>query len=226
MFHPLDFPVWSALSGRQARFAMGPGPALRYDPAVNVFVAVADRSPESLAALSEVIRAHGDAALIEEEGPPEVTGVITVSVALGVQMVEVNPSGPAPADFSFVDLTSQDAPQMLALAEANRPGPFFLRTPELGGFVGVKAGGRLIAMAGERMRPEGFTEVSGVCTDPDARGRGLAANLTKVVAGRIRARGETPFLHAYASNTGAISLYESLGFKLRREVLMSRLAPA
>ena len=80
--------------------------------------------------------------------------------------------------------------------------------------MGVKEGGRLIAMAGERMKPQGYTEVSGVCTDPNHRGRGYAGALMRVVANRILARGETPFLHSYAHNTGAIGLYSSLGFKV------------
>ena len=88
----------------------------------------------------------------------------------------------------------------------------------------MKIDGRLVAMAGERMKPDGFTEVSGVCTHPDHRGRGYAGALMRLVAGRILDRGETAFLHAYASNTGAIALYESLGFGLRRQVLMTRLA--
>jgi predicted GNAT family acetyltransferase len=89
----------------------------------------------------------------------------------------------------------------------------------------VKEGGRLVAMAGERMRVEGHTEVSGVCTHPDVRGRGLAAALSRVVADRIRARGETPFLHAFADNAAAIGLYEQLGFVLRRRLVMTALAP-
>ena len=89
---------------------------------------------------------------------------------------------------------------MLALATLTRPGPFFARTHQLGAFIGVKQDGRLVAMAGERMQPTGFTEVSGVCTHPDPRGRGYAGGLMRQVAARILARGETPFLHAYADN--------------------------
>ncbi|HVK42142.1 MAG TPA: GNAT family N-acetyltransferase, partial [Phenylobacterium sp.] len=116
-----------------------------------------------------------------------------------------------------------DAPQMLALATLTAPGPFFARTHQLGRFVGVKAGGQLVAMAGERMRPPGHTEVSGVCTHPDHRGRGYAAGLMLEVAARIRARGEIPFLHSYAHNTGAIALYQALGFDFRRELIMTTL---
>jgi predicted GNAT family acetyltransferase len=110
---------------------------------------------------------------------------------------------------------------MFDLATLTKPGPYFARTHRLGDFVGVKQDGRLIAMAGERMKPDGFTEVSGVCTHPDARGRGYAGALMRVVVAKILARGETPFLHVYAANTGAIGLYETLGFALRREVTMT-----
>jgi predicted GNAT family acetyltransferase len=127
--------------------------------------------------------------------------------------------------FEIVPLGEDDAPQMFDLATLTKPGPYFARTHRLGDFVGVKRDGRLIAMAGERMKPDGFTEVSGVCTHPDARGRGYAGALMRVVVTRILARGETPFLHAYAANTGAIGLYETLGFALRREVTMTVLAP-
>ena len=76
-------------------------------------------------------------------------------------------------------------------------------------------------MAGERMKPPGFTEVSGVCTHPDFRGRGYAEALSRLVAGRILERGETPFLHAYAHNAGAINLYRRLGFTLRSQMQMT-----
>jgi predicted GNAT family acetyltransferase len=120
---------------------------------------------------------------------------------------------------------------MLALANLTKPGPFFERTHRLGDFIGVKVpdgkgGRRLAAMAGERMRLPGFTEVSGICTHPDYRGHGYAGGLSRIVAGRILARGETPFLHAYAHNTAATGLYETLGFSLRRQMHMRVLTRA
>ena len=123
-------------------------------------------------------------------------------------------------------LGDADAPEMLALATLTEPGPFFVKTHQLGRFVGIRQDGRLVAMAGERMQPDGFTEVSGVCTHPDHRGRGYAAALMGEVARGILARGDTPFLHAYASNQAAIALYERLGFQHRREILMTRLTAA
>lgn len=224
--HPLDRPAWSALTGRQAHLAIVSGGARRYDPAYGVFAGLGDKSAASLSGLGALVAAHGDVALLEADPATEAPGVAVASQDLGVQMTaERLTAAPAPG-FAMVPLTDADGPQMLALATLTRPGPFFERTHQLGDFFGVKADGRLVAMAGERMKPDGFTEVSGVCTHPDHRGRGYAGALMRLVAGRILDRGETPFLHAYASNRGAIALYQTLGFTLRREVLMTRLTRA
>jgi len=224
--HPLDRAVWSALAGRQSHLARVHGGARRYDPAYGVFAAVEDASDANLASLGSLVAAHGDLALLEIEPPAQAPGVAVVSQDLGVQMTaERLTDGPAP-DFEMVALTDADAPEMLALATLTEPGPFFERTHQLGDFFGVKVAGRLVAMAGERMKPAGFTEVSGVCTHPDHRGRGYASALMRQVARRILHRGETPFLHAYASNHGAVALYETLGFRVRRELSMTRLTRA
>lgn len=225
MAHPLDRPVWSTLSTRQRDLALGDDRALRFDPRYNVFGAAADGSPENLAALGELIPADGTLWVVEAQPFTPPPGVTVVKAAVCAQMVAERPR-PGDADFAYEDLTEADAPQMLALATLTEPGPFFEATHRLGAFVGIKQDGRLVAMAGERMRPEGYTEVSGVCTHPDHRGQGHAGRLMQVVAGRIVGRGETPFLHSYASNTGAIRLYESLGFAIRREVTASVLGRA
>jgi predicted GNAT family acetyltransferase len=91
----------------------------------------------------------------------------------------------------------------------------------MGSYLGIRRGGTLVAMAGERLHPSGWTEISAVCTDAAWRGRGLASRLVRAVAVGIRARGETPFLHAVASNVNAIELYEELGFRLRRSTVFS-----
>ncbi len=223
--HPLDRPVWSALTTRQARFAWGNARALRIDPEIGLFAALADHAPESLAALAALAPDEGVIGLVEPETPPVPDGMALVSSALCHQMV-ANAISARPADFAIVALGDADAPEMLALATLTKPGPFFARTHALGDFVGAKVDGRLVAMAGERMKPIGFTEVSGVCTHPDHRGKGYAAALMAHVATRILARGETPFLHSYSDNVGAIALYERMGFVLRRQIRLTLLARA
>lgn len=138
--------------------------------------------------------------------------------AKGVQMVATHPIRAETEEEDILTLGDADAPEMLALAKLTEPGPFLARTHHMGAFIGIRIGGRLAAMAGERMRMPGYTEVSGVCTHPDFRGRGLARRLSAVVAANIEARGEQPFLHAWKTNLPAISLDEQLGFRLRTEV--------
>lgn len=223
--HPLDRPVWNTLTGRQSHLALGDARAVRLAPDYGLFAAAADGSAESLAALTALVPAKGAVATVGVAEPTSGEG-IEIERHIIWQMVyeQLTEDRATPPAFDIAPLTDADALQMFTLARLTQPGPFFERTHQLGDFVGVKdAAGKLLAMAGECMKPPGFTEVSGVCTHPNHRGRGYAAGLMRIVAGRILARGETPFLHAYASNTGAIALYETLGFKLRTTVTMTRL---
>jgi predicted GNAT family acetyltransferase len=124
-------------------------------------------------------------------------------------------------DPEAVELTETDVPEILDLVERAKPGPFRKRTIALGRYLGIREGDRLIAMAGERFRAPGWTEVSAVCTDPDHQGRGLGARLTLAVAAGILSRGELPFLHAAADNDRALRLYERLGFEPSRDVIFA-----
>ncbi len=222
--HPLDRPVWSALTTGQAALAIGDHRAMRFDPDYGLFAAAADASSSSQAALAALVPDEGALALVETEAPPTMPGV-AIELLAAWQMTAQRLTPAAACGFTITALDEADAPQMLDLATLTKPGPFFRYTHRLGDFIGVKdEAGRLVAMAGERMKPAGFTEVSGVCTHPDFRGRGYAGGLMRVVAAGILARGETPFLHVYASNNGAIALYESLGFNLRRPMTIAVLA--
>lgn len=223
--HPLDRPVWHALTGRQAAFALGEGPVRRFAPQYGPLTGTLDASPASLEALTRLPIDEAGLWLLSTDSVAPPPG-LTVSVeAVCAQMVAERMTGGG-ADIAFQPLGEADAAEMLALATLTRPGPFSTETWRLGSFIGVRRDGALIAMAGERMRPVGYTEVSGVCTHPDHRGRGLAAGLMRVVMGRILARGETPFLHSYASNTAAIGLYETLGFRRRRDLTATVLTRA
>jgi predicted GNAT family acetyltransferase len=222
--HPLDRPVWSTLTTRQAQLSRGEALALQFDPAYGPFAAAMDRSPKAVAALSTLEPGEDGLWLVEPEPQPAPPGLAVAANAECVQMIAGDIARDDPA-FPVTDLGEADAPQMLALARLTRPGPFFERTHQLGRFVGVKQGDRLVAMAGERMRPDGFVEVSGVCSHPDHRGRGYAKALMSIVASRILDEGETPFLHAYASNAGAIELYRAIGFSIRRTVVLTVLKP-
>jgi ribosomal protein S18 acetylase RimI-like enzyme len=226
MEHPmnialLDRPVWNALSTRQTHHALGGGDALRFDPSIGPFSAVRDHSPESLAALAS-LAVPGETLMMAEAGEtPPPPGFAIEAVSPGVQMVLDALVAPLAIEAVIEPLDDRDAAQMLALATLTQPGPFRERTHKLGDFWGIRHDGRLVAMAGERMRVAGLTEVSGVCSHPDARGRGYAGALSHHVSNLILARGETPFLHAWAGNANAIRLYETLGFKLRSEMIIT-----
>jgi predicted GNAT family acetyltransferase len=218
--HPLDRPVWNALHSGWAALAQGNGRAVRLEPAFGPFAAAQDASPEAQAALAALAPDDGQLWIVETGPVAPPPGMAIVRTAALAQMVAEAPR-PRAAALPALDLGDADAAEMRALAELTQPGPFAERTHRLGGFVGLRENGRLIAMAGERMRLPGLCEVSGVCTHPDRRGRGLAGALMSIVIARMTARGETPFLHSYASNAGAIALYESLGFKRRREMVVT-----
>ncbi|HWU14320.1 MAG TPA: GNAT family N-acetyltransferase [Caulobacter sp.] len=226
MSHPLDRPVWSAFTGHQADLALRDGKALRVHPDFGLFAATADHAPETLAALGRLVHAYpGEVGVVERFDLPPVPGTQVTKRAVLHQMVAHTLARPKPGDFEIQPLGEADSPQMVALAALTAPRPFFSRTHELGEFVGVKVDGQLAAMAGERLRPEGFTEVSAVCAHPDHRGKGYAARLMLHVAGKIVDRGETPFLHSFADNSGAIALYAALGFRFRCEQVLTVLVP-
>jgi ribosomal protein S18 acetylase RimI-like enzyme len=212
----LDHPVWNALTTRQSGFSFGTGAARRFDPDVSAFAATRDNDPKSLSDLVPLIGAGGDNAYLLQRGGIELPENLTAGkTALGVQLVKRRTVDTRAISHPIEALTETDIPAMCALTDLTKPGPFKPRTFEMGEYWGVKIDGRLAAMAGERLKLPGFTEVSGVCTHPDDQGKGLAAALSDHVANRIAARGETPFIHAFADNTGAIRLYEKLGFDLR-----------
>lgn len=215
--HPLDRPAWSALKSGWLHLAQGNAQALRLDPAYGPFGAAADRSEASLLALAGLIPAGGQLWAVEADALQPISGTAVLREAPLHQMVAER-LNPLPAKAEILALGDEDAEEMRALAHLTEPGPFFEKTHKLGSFVGIRKEGVLVAMAGERMKIKGFSEVSGVCTHPDHRGHGYAGMLMSIVTERIFARGETAFLHSYASNAGAIALYERLGFVLRKEL--------
>jgi predicted GNAT family acetyltransferase len=184
---------------------------------VEPFAAAASDDPENLKALSELAVPDDKLLLIQRDPSPPLPGLDLVAEAMGVQMVSeqaVEQDQPP----NVIPLDDGDASEMRALAELTRPGPFRTSTHKLGQFWGIRHEGRLIAMAGERLKIPGMSELSGVCTHPDWRGHGYARLLSAFVTSQIQSRGETPFLHAYADNITAIRLYERLGYAIRCEV--------
>jgi ribosomal protein S18 acetylase RimI-like enzyme len=220
----LDDPVGQSLRGVHARFARRLGGAATYEADVATFCALsADADAAEWDDLAGLLGTGGFADMFSCPAVPP-PGWEPVFSLEGRQMIWPGShradglSGAGPDDDGVVRLGAQDVPEMLDLVGRTRPGPFWPRTHELGTYLGIRDGGRLVAMAGERLRPPGWAEISAVCTDPEARGRGHAVRLVGALVERITARGERPFLHVADANTGAVALYERLGFKDRAQV--------
>jgi ribosomal protein S18 acetylase RimI-like enzyme len=221
MTHPLDNPVLGSLTGPHRRLALVQGGAARYPADVSPFCALPGEPGAADWADAARLVAPGEMVLFPALGAAPPPDWEVLGSGEGVQLVadglDAGPDGEA------VTLGPADVPDILGLVERTKPGPFLPRTIELGAYLGIRRDGELVAMAGERMRPPGWTEISAVCTDPAWRGHGFASRLTRAVAAGIVARGDTPFLHAIAANVTAIRLYKELGFTHRRDIQFPRL---
>lgn len=228
MTEALARPVHSLLTGPQAHLAQANGAAVRVDPRYGPFAAALDTGDAAQADLAAIVQAApGEVWLVENEQWPAPPATMTVRTAPLVQMVATLEGPSAEPDPVVEALTDADVPAMTDIALATEPGPWGELTHRYGQFFGIREGEKLAAMAGERMRPaEGYAEVSGVCTWPEYRGGGMARRLIAHVMQAQRARGDVPFLHSYAHNAGAIGLYESLGFRTVRNMVVTVLRAA
>ena len=226
--HPLDNVIWQALTTRQAQFAEAYGDARRFDPAVTQLTAFLEPNPKGYASLAHLV-GPGDTALLSlanrYEPQPGWELVLTFP---GLQMVCEDGGNMADgltgshtrafSPPSIVELGPPDSLEMVNLADLTKPGPFGPRTHELGTYLGIRCKGKLIAMAGERLKVPGYTEVSAVCTHPEHIGKGYARALMLEIMRSIRQRGEITFLHVRQTNARAVELYERLGFCTRKVV--------
>jgi predicted GNAT family acetyltransferase len=217
--HPLDNPVWGALTGPQAELGVVHGRFRRYRDGIGVFAAVEDPA-DGIEGLAEAMQAGTIHGVVAPHGLVVPSGTELVEASPVPQMVAAV-LRPADSSVPIRTLGVDDVSAMLELTGLTHPGPFLPRTIEMGHYAGIFDGERLVSMAGERMRLAGFTEISAVCTHPDYQGRGYAKALVSAIGRDIVERGETPFLHVRASNSTAIAAYERLGFAIRREMIFT-----
>lgn len=144
----------------------------------------------------------------------------TIEAKALLQLVYQQPLPLVEQEPGLVSLQEQDIPAMLALTAQTKPGPFLSRTIDFGDYNGFYDGGRLVAMAGERLQPDPYTEISAVCTHPDHAGKGYAARLIQNQVRKIMAASRIPFLHVLPENTTALRLYQKLGFRIRKEMMI------
>jgi ribosomal protein S18 acetylase RimI-like enzyme len=216
---PLDNPAYASLGGAHAWLAQVQGRARRYPDDVAPFLALP--SPPSAQDWRDAAALVApDTFVAGRYGGAELpAGWRAVQAFDLVQMIEERVTGGDCAE--AIPLSGADVPEMLELVAQTEPGPFLARTIELGDYLGIRRDGALVAMAGERFRPDGWTEISAVCTRPDQRGQGLASALMGALITGIQRRSERAFLHVMSTNTAAIRLYEGLGFRVREAATLT-----
>lgn len=215
--HPLDHPIWTALTTTQHSLAEGDARARRYPTEVTPFADMPDLSAENFAALAALMSPTDIAVLFTPEAVQAPAEFKVVLAETGEQMIGTPIETPANG-VDIVTLGVDDVPDMIELTTLTKPGPFSTRTHELGTFLGIRADGQLVAMAGERMKPAHYTEMTAVCVHPSHRGRGYGQMLLSAVSRQIVSRGEIPFLHVFTSNHSAIALYRRQGMEIRRRL--------
>jgi ribosomal protein S18 acetylase RimI-like enzyme len=210
----LENPAYAALCGPHARFARVSGRVRRYEDDVAPFLALPSSPTAQDWRDAAELLAPDTPVAIRDEGVELPDGWHAHQAFDLVQMVSERLTGADCPDAT--PLGPADVPEMLELVAKTEPGPFLKRTIELGDYFGIRRDGVLAAMAGERFRPDGWTEISAVCTAPEHRGQGLASCLVGALIASIERRSEGVFLHVLATNTTAIRLYEQLGFRISR----------
>ena len=225
--HPLDNVIWNALTTRQTHFALGGNGARRFVPEVSPLAAFERESPEGYAALAKLLPEGNTVGVFIDRAFESQPDWSFVAGAPLLQMVCENGSTRSSSltnETEIVELGTRDSAEMIELTGLTKPGPFGTRTHEFGRYYGIRVNEKLVAMAGERLKVAGHTEVSAVCTHPDHTGRGYAAALMTRIMREIRERGEIPFLHVRGDNTRAIDVYHRLGFhdRVRRHFAVLR----
>ena len=219
----LDNPAYAALSSVHSRFVQRRGRALRYPADIMPILAMPSAPSTPDWQDGAWLVAPGTDVLIIHTGTmlPE-----NWKVNRTFDVVQMTGEHAAEADEpEAVRLGTADVPKMQELVRRTNPGPFLDRTIELGTYVGIRRDGVLVAMAGQRLRFPGWTEISAVCTAPSHRGHGMASRLVSVLLASIHARREHAFLHVLTTNVPAIRLYERLGLRARRTLTLAIVTP-
>jgi predicted GNAT family acetyltransferase len=216
-------PVWHALHTKHRHFAVSAGDACRYPADVAPFAAVAAPTVAALLELHSLL-VPGESVWIAGEKFPRPSEISFEQSLECLQMVlpaEITPPTPT---IEILSLSCANAPEMVALTTLAFPGFFRGRTCEMGTYYGIRSEDELIAMGGERLTLDGYPEISGVCTHPVHRGKGYAAALMWQLARDHRRNGLVSWLHVSAANRHAIELYQRMGFREVRRIMLHRIS--
>jgi predicted GNAT family acetyltransferase len=221
--HLLDNPIWSSLTGsRHSDLGHRNGAAARYRADVSMLAAVAEPSPAALEDLAKLVDPEDSVLVMGLDGLDDVGPLWSRPFVLPLLQMVADTALDAP-DQEFLTLGPEDVDDVMALVELTEPGPFLPGTLQLGRYIGWREEGRLVAMAGERMKPDGYTEISAVCTHPDFQGRGLGEAFVRAHTSHIQRSGLSACLHVFVENARAIALYERLGYRARRQLVVAQM---
>lgn len=213
----LDNPIWECLGTCHAHLASGNALARRYRSDISPLTGVARAGEDVAASLETLVEIGDDVSIFGRYVPAPGANWEVLREPRITQMIRRDRTPLPEPGTPALQLGATDVPDMLELVELTQPGPFRQRTIELGGYIGLRESGRLVAMAGERMWIGHYREVSAICTHPEVRARGHARALIARVVNRILQARQVPFLHVISANTRAIDVYSSLGFVSRTE---------
>jgi ribosomal protein S18 acetylase RimI-like enzyme len=220
MDHLLDNPVWNALVTGNKNLAEGNEQVKCFPKEIAPFTGLPQTDQNSFSLLSAFIPAGRTIAIVAKEQMEIPADWKTINLLNVFQMLNETGSTQDVDLSDVLPLNTQHVPQMLALTKLTNPGPFFNRTIEFGNYYGIFRDNKLVAITGQRMHPGHYLEVSAVCTQPGYNGNGYAGKLMKHVSNLIRQQSCIPFLHVLTENTGAIKLYNALGFVTRRQMIV------
>lgn len=220
MIKQLNNPVWSALTSGNKNLSIGNDMARLFQPGISPFAGVAENNLEHFQNLAKTLDPQSTVAIFTTDKDLDAAPLKIVNRIDGYQMMY---EGVTPTEGTIVkieQLEHKHVPDMLELTQLSPPGPFMERTISFGGYKGIFAGGRLIAMAGHRFHSGPYVEISAVCTHPDHTGKGYAQALINEHIRQLRSLNKIPYLHVRGDNSRAISIYKNMGFVVRTEMII------
>ncbi len=214
--HPLDNVAWNSLTTSHKHLGKIGKKAAMYHPQISMIAGVSEYTQEAFTELAKMAQPGIPVLILSDNPLPDHTDW---DIRIKTEVNQMTCDSPIEyEEIQYEILTPDDVPQMLELVKLTEPGPFGPRTIEMGTYIGLKVDGKLVAMGGERLKPDGYVALSGICTHPDYRGKGYASAITGALTNKVLERGKKPFLYVALKNTGAFRLYEKLGYSVRRTV--------
>lgn len=213
--YKLDNPVWHSLNETHGEFAIAYDDLKCYNPEFCPFGGY-EKNNNISKQLEEYSNLIDDFFIVGEK-PVFSEKLILKKELICLQMVIKNK-----IDFdireSIIQLNGSYEQELFELVSLVQPGYFKRKTVQLGSYYGIFKDGALIAATGERMKMNNFTEVSAIVTHPDHTGKGYAKQLISHAVNRIFDENRIPYLHVAETNSGAINLYDKMGFRVRRKI--------